>query len=694
MKQLFALMKGYSNNIPNNVGKNKKLETKEDKNSKKSLLNKFLKLKGMKGLFNTIMLFILAIIIVSSIITPFIKLINDNNLDILAIRNIVISTYTNLVIVMLLFFSLFLVISNSININKTEIFNIYPVSNLKKYFAQILVTMESTVKIGLTILIISLLNITIRTNLSFDFISLLVGTAVTLIIPIPIIVLISVVSKLIVTILSKIVSKKNLEKIFTLISTFLGLVIYVIFSARIITFDEFIKNTPIINSISKILNENIQKILEYSNTNKFLELFGLFIVFAIVTSIIVYIASIIDRILDNILQTASNTSGIFSKSLNEEEIKERSEKELTNHKIKSLEKTYIQKELREYTRSIQLLMSQILPIAILPILFLLIGYFSFNSGVSERIKESENFEVTLRKREITNVQINEDETSAEVTSEEVTEKINLVKFVEENEEIQKIIDSTSKDELYEKLDNNEIEIPSLETKYTRETINTIINEYIGIKNVNKLQEEFKKVLINGIPKEFKESIDEKFIVYAVLIFIGYMVLCESLAVISISKDKNDIQALKTLPISFKKQFEYKVLLPKLLMYSVIGFYIILATLLLQEVMFKLNILLAIIIGILHISVNTTVAALIDLRKPNFNWNTIIEISKNSYNSLILMIFRVILIGLTVYQMITFTNKFNISQTNILLIILVEHALIYLAVELLKKKVVNKWFINI
>lgn len=694
MKQLFALMKGYSNNIPNNVGKNKKLETKEDKNSKKSLLNKFLKLKGMKGLFNTIMLFILAIIIVSSIITPFIKLINDNNLDILAIRNIVISTYTNLVIVMLLFFSLFLVISNSININKTEIFNIYPVSNLKKYFAQILVTMESTVKIGLTILIISLLNITIRTNLSFDFISLLVGTAVTLIIPIPIIVLISVVSKLIVTILSKIVSKKNLEKIFTLVSTFLGLVVYVIFSARIITFDEFIKNTPIINSISKILNENIQKILEYSNTNKFLELFGLFIVFAIVTSIIVYIASIIDRILDNILQTASNTSGIFSKSLNEKEIKERSEKELTNHKIKSLEKTYIQKELREYTRSIQLLMSQILPIAILPILFLLIGYFSFNSGVSERIKESENFEVTLRKREITNVQINEDETSAEVTSEEVTEKINLVKFVEENEEIQKIIDSTSKDELYEKLDNNEIEIPSLETKYTRETINTIINEYIGIKNVNKLQEEFKKVLINGIPKEFKESIDEKFIVYAVLIFIGYMVLCESLAVISISKDKNDIQALKTLPISFKKQFEYKVLLPKLLMYSVIGFYIVLATLLLQEVMFKLNILLAIIIGILHISVNTTVAALIDLRKPNFNWNTIIEISKNSYNSLILMIFRVILIGLTVYQMITFANKFNISQTNILLIILVEHALIYLAVELLKKKVVNRWFINI
>lgn len=694
MKQLFALMKGYSNNIPNNVEKNKKLETKEDKNSKNNFLNKFLKLKSMKGLFNTIMLFILAIIIVSSIITPFINLINDNNLEILAVRNIVISTYTNLVIVMLLFFSLFLVISNSININKTEIFNIYPVSNLKKYFAQILVTMENTVKIGLTILMISLLNITIRTNLSFDFISLLVGTAVTLIIPIPIIVLISVVSKLIVTILSKIVSKKNLEKIFTLVSTFLGLVVYVIFSARIITFDEFIKNTPIINSISKILNENIQKILEYSNTNKFLELFGLFIVFAIVTSIIVYIASIIDRILDNILQTASNTSGIFSKSLNEEEIKERSEKELTNHKIKSLEKTYIQKELREYTRSIQLLMSQILPIAILPILFLLIGYFSFNSGVSERIKESENFEVTLRKREITNVQINEDETSAEVTSEEVTEKINLVKFVEENKEIQKIIDSTSKDELYEKLDNNEIEIPSLETKYTRETINTIINEYIGIKNVNKLQEEFKKVLINGIPKEFKESIDEKFIVYAVLIFIGYMVLCESLAVISISKDKNDIQALKTLPISFKKQFEYKVLLPKLLMYSVIGFYIILATLLLQEVMFKLNILLAIIIGILHISVNTTVAALIDLRKPNFNWNTIIEISKNSYNSLILMIFRVILIGLTVYQMITFANKFNMNQTNILLIILVEHALIYLAVELLKKKVVNKWFINI
>lgn len=694
MKQLFALMKGYSNNIPNNVEKNKKLETKEDKNSKKNLLNKFLKLKGMKGLFNTIMLFVLAIIIVSSIITPFIKLINDNNLDILAVRNIVISTYTNLVIVMLLFFSLFLVISNSININKTEIFNIYPVSNLKKYFAQILVTMENTVKIGLTILIISLLNITIRTNLSFDFISLLVGTAVTVIIPIPIIVLISVISKLIVTILSKIVSKKNLEKIFTLISTVLGLVVYVIFSARIITFDEFIKNTPIINSISKILNENVQKILEYSTNNKFLELFGLFIVFAIVTSIIVYIASMIDRILDNVLQTSSNTSGIFSKSLNEKEIKERSEKELTNHKIKSLEKTYIQKELREYTRSIQLLMSQILPIAILPILFLLIGYFSFNSGVNERIKESENFEVTLRKREITNVQINENETSAEVTSEDVTEKINLVKFVEENEEIQKVIDSTSKDELYEKLDNNEIEIPSLETKYTRETINTIINEYIGIKNVNKLQEEFKKVLTNGIPKEFKETIDEKFVVYAVLIFIGYMVLCESLAVISISKDKNDIQALKTLPISFKKQFEYKVLLPKLLMYSVIGFYIILATILLQEVMFKLNILLAIIIGILHISVNTTVAALIDLRKPNFNWNTIIEISKNSYNSLILMIFRVILIGLTVYQMITFANKFNINQTNILLIILVEHILLYIAVHTFKKKVVNKWFINI
>ena len=143
---------------------------------------------------------------------------------------------------------------------------------------------------------------------------------------------------------------------------------------------------------------------------------------------------------------------------------------------------------------------------------------------------------------------------------------------------------------------------------------------------------------NGIPKEVKNMISNE-IIGIIIIGVGTAaVLFNYLGAIVISKDKDNISFLKTLPITFKKQYMMKLRPPKVLSFIIFAIYYLILVIALKENMFTYYPVVGLITAIFIIINNIELAGMLDLIRPNFNWKSETELTKRSLNSFLWTLF--------------------------------------------------------
>ena len=167
-----------------------------------------------------------------------------------------------------------------------------------------------------------------------------------------------------------------------------------------------------------------------------------------------------------------------------------------------------------------------------------------------------------------------------------------------------------------------------------------IGEVLRYLNTKKLVgiDGIQDFIKNGIPKEVKNMISNE-IIGIIIIGVGTAaVLFNYLGAIVISKDKDNISFLKTLPITFKKQYMMKLRPPKVLSFIIFAIYYLILVIALKENMFTYYPVVGLITAIFIIINNIELAGMLDLIRPNFNWKSETELTKRSLNSFLWTLF--------------------------------------------------------
>ena len=183
----------------------------------------------------------------------------------------------------------------------------------------------------------------------------------------------------------------------------------------------------------------------------------------------------------------------------------------------------------------------------------------------------------------------------------------------------------------------------------------------------------------------KKSINPEIIGITVIAFAAAAVMFNYLGGIVISKDKNNIQVLKTLPITFKKQYQIKLIIPKVLSYCVFAIYYLLICIAIQEKASTYYPLVGLITAILTISNNIELAGIIDLLRPNLSWKTEMELTKRSLTIFI----WTILVFTKIAGYIYLSTKNELKDT-IIMIASIE-VVSYMVIEGFKYMFIDKLF---
>lgn len=199
-----------------------------------------------------------------------------------------------------------------------------------------------------------------------------------------------------------------------------------------------------------------------------------------------------------------------------------------------------------------------------------------------------------------------------------------------------------------------------------------------------------------IVSEFKEEniIDkigtDNFKLQIICMIVGIiqiLYIFENLAITAISREGKNAVVMKYLPVDLYKQFIYKNI-PSIIMNIIGGIAIILTIYLkLNNVPIYYAIIIFIISFIINI-INSFCMLIVDLKKPNLDWNTESAALKNNGNKLYQYIIGIIIILLLTYFTKIFNNiKIIISIPIITIIIL----LILIIIIMYVKRNINKLF---
>lgn len=292
---------------------------------------------------------------------------------------------------------------------------------------------------------------------------------------------------------------------------------------------------------------------------------------------------------------------MFGVNLSKEKSLEKGIKNIAGRK-KGRDNTYLSYEIGFYKRSPIIIFQTILPIVIVPIV-LIIGFYSgMNKQFEKFEEENTNYKYVVIK-----------------TGEE--RSINIIEKVK-NDGPDKTLEFLTKEGAAPVTSMNDIGevLRYLNTK-----------KLVGIDGI----QDFIK---NGIPKEVKNMISNE-IIGIIIIGVGTAaVLFNYLGAIVISKDKDNISFLKTLPVTFKKQYMMKLRPPKVLSFIIFAIYYLILVIALKENMFTYYPVVGLITAIFIIINNIEIAGMLDLIRPNFNWKSETELTKRSLNSFLWTLF--------------------------------------------------------
>lgn len=161
-----------------------------------------------------------------------------------------------------------------------------------------------------------------------------------------------------------------------------------------------------------------------------------------------------------------------------------------------------------------------------------------------------------------------------------------------------------------------------------------------------------------------------------------------LGAIVISKDKDNISFLKTLPITFKKQYQMKLISPKVLSFSIFTIYYLILVIAFKETLITYYPILGLITAILIILNSIELAGLIDILRPNFKWKSETELTKRSLNS---FLWTLLMIGKS--AMYGYIASKNALTDSIHIFIGIEIGL-FLLIYVIKYLYLNKLFIRL
>ena len=493
-------------------------------------------------------------------------------------------------VIMSVFFVEFLRI---INVNKTIFMRSFPITKKERYIVDISNTIITSLKFPLFIFITGGIIFNILTGfkylglmLSLIYMTIIIGTVVT----IPTVIIV----KLIYMLIGKFTTRKVIEKLITFTTFFIGFGIYLLFD---------IYNEPVMKFINKITNENFNIFGRFTDLLLGSEILKSICITLICTVIITGVMGIVDYLLYLITEKISLNmpTKMFGVNLSKEKSLEKGIKNIANSK-KGRDKTYLSYEIGFYKRSPIIIFQTILPIVIVPIV-LIIGFYS---GMN---KQFEKFE-----EENTNYKYIVEQTGEE-------RSINIIEKVK-NDGPDKTLEFLTKEGAVPVTSMNDIGevLRYLNTK-----------KFVGIDGI----QDFIK---NGIPKEVKNMISNE-IIGIIIIGVGTAaVLFNYLGAIVISKDKDNISFLKTLPITFKKQYQMKLISPKVLSLGIFIIYYLILAIAFKETLITYYPVLGLITAILIIINNIEFAGMLDLIRPNFNWKSETELTKRSLNSFLWTLF--------------------------------------------------------
>ena len=493
-------------------------------------------------------------------------------------------------VIMSVFFVEFLRI---INVNKTVFMRSFPITKKERYIVDISNTIITSLKFPLFIFITGGIIFNILTGfkylglmLSLIYMTIIIGTVVT----IPTVIIV----KLIYMLIGKFTTRKVIEKLITFITFFMGFGIYLLFD---------IYNEPVMKFINKITSENFNIFGRFTDLLLGSEILKSICITLICTVIITGIMGIVDYLLYLITEKISLNmpTKMFGVNLSKEKSLEKGIKNIANSK-KGRDKTYLSYEIGFYKRSPIIIFQTILPIVIVPIV-LIIGFYSGMNRQFEKFeKENTNYKYVVIK-----------------TGEE--KSINIIEKVKNDGPDKTLVFLTKEGAAPARSMNDIGEV----LRY----LNT--KKFVGIDGI----QDFIK---NGIPKEVKNMISNE-IIGIIIIGVGTAaVLFNYLGAIIISKDKDNISFLKTLPITLKKQYMMKLRPPKVLSFIIFAIYYLILVIALKENMFTYYPVVGLITAIFIIINNIELAGMLDLIRPNFNWKSETELTKRSLNSFLWTLF--------------------------------------------------------
>lgn len=214
----------------------------------------------------------------------------------------------------------------------------------------------------------------------------------------------------------------------------------------------------------------------------------------------------------------------------------------------------------------------------------------------------------------------------------------------------------------------------------------IILSIVLIPNINQMlsNEEFVQNL--------GESILDIQIITMILCLLQVIFSISNLSITSVSRDGKNAIFMKYIPIDLYKQVWYKAI-PQIILNIVISIFIITV---LTVLINKIKVTWAIAIFIISIFINiinSLLMVLVDLRRPNLNWNTEYQLVKQNSNKIFQYILMITIILLLLYLTSVFQN-FNLNLTVSIIVLVVLFGAIVFGISKYIKKKQDKIFKNI
>mgnify|MGYP001667894176 CR=1 FL=1 len=211
-----------------------------------------------------------------------------------------------------------------------------------------------------------------------------------------------------------------------------------------------------------------------------------------------------------------------------------------------------------------------------------------------------------------------------------------------------------------------------------------LNSFVKVAK-NELKEARKNTDFNQIPNEMK---------YLIPIFVTFFVVYMlQISIFMFSKEKNEINFLKTIPIEFSKQIKYKKVPGVILALLTVTTYLIIPEILLNIQMYKnIYFILGYVMSIVIIILFNNIDILLDLKSPNLRWKEIKELVKNSKKVFFQLILRLIMIAIPITLGLFLVNKKKILNfNNYLIFVSIIYIIFTLVTEIILYKLGPKLF---